>query len=684
MNDHFDPEGAEGVYYTREPELFTIEIRGCDVDSEYAAEIARGVEVAKAEFAEIWPEHGERIVEEAKTALYTMAIFGMAYNPLANFLHGADFYVSRNVEGRETYADRFARFYGPAGRQERLERTLWALLSLLDPEVHEALRKRLEEEEAEAAQGEAEDDPAPKKKRPINPRRLRPNDNLPTITLTAGNIEEITNASEAALIKAERGIYQRNGLIVSVVFTDAPTAHGGRVIVQRIREKGDYALVEALSSAAHFPRWDANSKGHVLVDPPVSTVKTLRQRDRLLLPPLTGVINAPTMRHDGSILSEPGYDKRTGLLFDPRGVVFPKVPDRPTRHEALAALGLLKALISTFPFVGEVDRAVSLSAMLTTLIRRSLRTAPGHGFDAPAAGSGKSNLVNLASIIATGTEAAVTAVGPNDEEMEKRIGSDLLAGAPIIALDNCVRPLDGVILNQMLTQTQVKVRILGLSQSPTLISDAAVMATGNNLTIAGDLTRRVLVCRLDPKVDKPEERVFENDAVIDAMAGRPALVVAALTVLRAYNVAGRPQPEGVRPLGGFEEWTRMIRDALLWLGCADPVASMDRVRAADPVRVALMEVAAQWQEVIGNDRVTVAEAVALACGQEPWSGSGSAKFAHPEFREALLGVAGRGGVVNTKALGRWLASVKDRIVDGVRFEQHSGRAGVAAWELTKT
>ena len=113
MNDHFDPEGAEGVYFTREPELFTIEIRGCDVDSKYAAEIARGVEVAKAEFAEIWPEHGERIVEEAKTALYTMAIFGMAYNPLANFLHGADFYVSRNVEGRETFADRFGK-YPPA------------------------------------------------------------------------------------------------------------------------------------------------------------------------------------------------------------------------------------------------------------------------------------------------------------------------------------------------------------------------------------------------------------------------------------------------------------------------------------------------------------------------------------------------------------------------------------------
>ena len=60
MNDRFDPEGAEGVYFTREPELFTIEIRDCDVDSKYAAEIARGTEVAQAEFGEIWAEHGER------------------------------------------------------------------------------------------------------------------------------------------------------------------------------------------------------------------------------------------------------------------------------------------------------------------------------------------------------------------------------------------------------------------------------------------------------------------------------------------------------------------------------------------------------------------------------------------------------------------------------------------------
>ena len=232
----------------------------------------------------------------------------------------------------------------------------------------------------------------------------------------------------------------------------------------------------------------------------------------------------------------------------------------------------------------------------------------------------------------------------------------------------------------MLTQTQVKVRILGLSESPLLVSDAPVMATGNNLAIAGDLTRKFLISRLNAKAEQPEMRVFENDAVEDAKARRPELAVAVLTVLRAYHVAGRPEQD-VSPLGSYGEWSRMIRDALLWVGCADPVASMSRVRDADPFLRDLRDIIAQWRDVIGNERVTVAEAVAAACAQNDLSYGGGARFVHHEFREALLGVAGRGGVVNTKALGRWLASVKGRIVGDFAFEQHEGR--LSTWQLTK-
>ena len=112
---------------------------------------------------------------------------------------------------------------------------------------------------------------------------------------------------------------------------------------------------------------------------------------------LTGIINCPTLRPDGLILDLPGYDAQTGLLFDPQDVRFPALPRDPDRSTALRALDFLKDLISTFPFVTDADRSVALSGILTALIRRSLPTAPLHGFSAPTAGTGKSMLVDLAS-----------------------------------------------------------------------------------------------------------------------------------------------------------------------------------------------------------------------------------------------------------------------------------------------
>ena len=99
-------------------------------------------------------------------------------------------------------------------------------------------------------------------------------------------------------------------------------------------------------------------------------------------------------------------------------------------------------------------------------------------------------------------------VGKSEEEFEKRLGAALLAGDPLISFDNCERPLGGELLCQCLTQRRVKVRILGKSEQPALPCDATFCATGNNLVLAGDVTRRAIVARLDPKVERPEEREF--------------------------------------------------------------------------------------------------------------------------------------------------------------------------------
>jgi putative DNA primase/helicase len=137
-----------------------------------------------------------------------------------------------------------------------------------------------------------------------------PNDARPTIRLAENEIERIVDEAELALIRADRGLYQRNNLIVSVGSEPAIAADESKIDVQRIFERGDYALLEDLSSAAHFEKFDARASGDgfVTTSPPMSIVKTMQQRKgRLPFPILSGVVNVPTMRAHGSLLVTPGY-----------------------------------------------------------------------------------------------------------------------------------------------------------------------------------------------------------------------------------------------------------------------------------------------------------------------------------------------------------------------------------------
>jgi hypothetical protein len=358
------------------------------------------------------------------------------------------------------------------------------------------------------------------------------------------------------------------------------------------------------------------------------------------------------------------------LLFDPQGATFPPIPERPTRADAEQALAILRGLIATFPFVTPADRAVALSSILTASVRRSLRTAPMHGISAPAAGTGKSLLVDIASVVATGREAAVIAQGKTEEETEKRLGALMLAGEAA---------LGGEFLCQMLTQPLVRARILGRSEAPELPSNTLVTATGNNLTLVGDLTRRALLSRLDAKCERPELRRFDHDPVEEAKANRERYLVAALTVLRAFIVAG--QPRQCDPLGSFGEWSRLVRDTLVWLGEADPVATLEEARAADPKLANLTAVVEQWACIVGDRRTTVRDLITEATRGTVSLDGGRPVFVHPDFREALLTVAGEGGAINSRRLGKWLAANKGRVVVGRCVVQGGLLAGTMTWRL---
>jgi len=505
--------------------------------------------------------------------------------------------------------------------------------------------------------------------------------NRPTIRLVAGEIERIVDEVEIALIQANRGLYQRDNKIVFVAYTPAKTSTGEHTATIQILERGEHALIVDMAASANFEKFDKRPKAWVVADPPILIAKALKEHGlgKLRLPILHGVITAPTMRADGSILCVPGYDAATGLLFDARGVQFPTIPERPTRAEAETAFATLGALIKEFPFVNPHDWSVALSAILTACVRRCLPTAPLHAFSAPVAGTGKGKLVDIACVIATGFKAAPLNGGIGEEEMEKRLAAKLMTGEPFIAIDNCTRPLGGELLCSMLTQEKVSPRILGVSKAPPISTGAFNTANGNGLVIKGDLTRRTLRSRIDAKIEQPEIRAFAFDPVEKAMKNRPALVVAALTILRADHVAGRP--EKPLPLGSFEAWSDLVRGALMWLGAADPVESMNELRKSDPVREAIRAVMGQWFEAAHSQNVTSAEIIKLAT--ETRENAYGSKFepVRPDFRDALMEVAGRGGALNGRALGNWLEAKQNTIIDGLQFVRMGNRKGVAVWAL---
>lgn len=504
-------------------------------------------------------------------------------------------------------------------------------------------------------------------------------DNRPLIQLFAGFMPETIDKAERALLGAKLGFYQRGSIVVRPAMVPVAISGGRQIDAPRLVDVKAHHMAEAFTKSAEWERFDKRADEWVRTDCPHRIAETYLAREgQWRLPVLTGIINCPTLRPDGSILDLPGYDPQTGLLFDPQDTRFPMLPREPDRDVAVRALGFLKDLISTFPFVGEADRAVALSGILTALIRRSLPTAPLHGFNAPTAGTGKSMLVDIASLIATARPAPVIAQGKTEEEMEKRLGAALIAGDVLIAVDNCEEPLGGELLCQAMTQTSLKVRILGRSLNAEVPSNAAIFATGNNLTLEGDMNRRALRATLDAGVERPELRAFDRDPLVIVAEQRGDYVAAGLTILHAWHVAGRPEQRA--PLGSFGDWSRWVRDALIWLGEADPCETMEGMRGADPKLEALTTVLEQWREVIGEERVTVRQMIDHAIEQRSQL-YGRAEFVHPEFREALLAIAGEGGAINGGRLGKWLGAHQNRIVAGLKLESAGLSAGRARWRL---
>lgn len=464
-------------------------------------------------------------------------------------------------------------------------------------------------------------------------------------------LDELASRAERALIDANVNFYARGSSVVQPVVEVAPSSKGRLTTVARLKVVSAHSMVDYLSRVASFTRHNARKNRKVKIAPPRIVADTILSREGdWRFRKLAGVITCQTLRPDGSVLDKAGYDESTQLLLA-HCPDLPEIPSRPKRRDAEAALDLLQDLLNEFPFVDPASKSVALSSMISAIVRGAMTVSPLHAITSPSAGSGKSLANDLVSAIITGQPCPVIAAGRTEEETEKRLVSALLSGQPIISIDNVNGELGGDALCQIIERPYIEVRRLGLSELVRIENKAIVLATGNNIHLVGDMVRRTLLCRLDPELERPELRQFRKNPLELILDNRGRYISAGLVIVRAYIEARFPNL--LPPLASFGDWSRLVRSPLVWLGCADPVATIEIARSEDPETSQLAEVVTAWATQVGvNTPLTVGELLLKGQGA---------------LGDALRSACNDGERLDGKRLSWFLRRHKGRIVQGLKL-----------------
>jgi len=512
-------------------------------------------------------------------------------------------------------------------------------------------------------------------------------DELPVILIDTAEHRVVGEA--IAALTADPDLYQRGGILVRVLRDRQPTDGilrcDGSATIQAMPAPN---LRERLTRCAAFTK--RNRNGDTVAAHPagwlVSAIEARGEWDGIRR--LLGVSDAPILRPDGSVWQSPGFDERTGVLFEPAaGVTFPAIHPEVTIDDADAALTTLLELVCDFPFESAEHQAAWLAALLTPLARFAFAgPTPLFLIDANVRGAGKGLLAQTIGRVVLGREMPVSSYAHDPEEMRKKITAIAIAGDRMILFDNLEGSFGNDALDRALTSTRWKDRILGRSEEIELPLIPAWYATGNNVQVAADTLRRIIHIRIDCLDEHPEDRAgFRHDNLLawgDANRGR--LLAAALTILSAFLRSG-VRPPNLRPYGSFEGWSRVVREAVVWLGLPDPCRTRTRLaESADTTGDALGQLIAAWRQFDWSQRGVVVsdmlrELYPSSHGPPPGDDGSIA------MRAALENLVGcpPGKAPTARQVGNKLRLFRRRVVDKVFLDSNPAeyaRGGVV-WRL---
>ena len=312
-------------------------------------------------------------------------------------------------------------------------------------------------------------------------------------------------------------------------------------------------------------------------------------------PPLDGVIEAPALRLDGTILHAQGYDAPSLLYLQPDPQLHvPAVPMQPTTQEMSRGKQLIDELLVDFPFDGEASKANAIALLLTPIVRPAIHgQVPLALIDKPAPGTGAGLLVELVAEIATGRSASLTSAPRDEQEWRRTVTALLLHWGMLVIFDNLDETLASGTLAGAITARSWIDRQVSKGTVVEVPQRVTWVATGNNIHLGGDLARRCSLVRMDAKVDRPWDRggFVHPDLVAWVRSQRSDLLWALLTLARGWCAAGRPAC-AAPTLGGFEEWRATVGGIVQFGGWSGFLGNLDALHSQTATD------AAEWEEFL--------------------------------------------------------------------------------------
>lgn len=435
----------------------------------------------------------------------------------------------------------------------------------------------------------------------------------PKTKITIESEHEVADAVLDLLKDNCPDLFQRSGELVRIIFTPSAGGHGTGSV--GMKEVDQWWLREQIATYASFEVPTKDGPRKTLVPTWLSQI-LLARRMYTDIRPLAAVVETPVFLSSGRVLDTPGYDPESCLYLASRTPPSP-IPAHPTRKDAVRALTDLVDAVQDFPFSFNPSPESHCAAWLAWLFTATGRYAiygpvPFLLIDACSPGSGKGFLAQLGGLIATGHGPTPVPCSSDQEELRRTLLPQLRGGARIGWIDEISPPFGGRAWNAMLcAYPNYTDRVIQTSSCPSVLNLITWVATGNNASLTPDTIRRTLVVRLEPDEERPETRTdfAQADLLGWAAEHQPRLLAAALTILRAFHLAGRPRviPE---PLGGFERWDELVRQCVAWITGVDPIATMTAAKTSlDPRAQAWRHVLDALNETFNVKTFTAADAV---------------------------------------------------------------------------